>query len=99
MSAPVRQPFGRVTDPRFGTQTFRKGVEFDADRETALQLRDQIRRLRHVEGACRDKKNVVGANRTVLCLHGRALDDVATGVALDNSSNTRSRCRFYEDAL
>ena len=37
VSAPVRQPFGRVTDPRFGTQTFRKGVEFDADRGVEVQ--------------------------------------------------------------
>ncbi|MED5260813.1 MAG: peptidoglycan DD-metalloendopeptidase family protein [Myxococcota bacterium] len=35
--APVRAPFGRVTDPRFGTQTFRKGVEFDADRGVSVR--------------------------------------------------------------
>ena len=37
VSAPVRHSFGRVTDPRFGTQTFRKGVEFDADRGVDVQ--------------------------------------------------------------
>lgn len=30
LEARIRQPFGVVTDRRFGTQTFRKGVEFDA---------------------------------------------------------------------
>ena len=37
VSASVRAPFGRVTDPRFGTQTFRKGVEFDADRGVSVR--------------------------------------------------------------
>ena len=31
LDAPVRTPFGLVTDENFGTQTFRKGIEFDAE--------------------------------------------------------------------
>jgi hypothetical protein len=35
-------------------------VELDADREAALQLRNQIRRLRHVERAGGDEQDVIG---------------------------------------
>jgi septal ring factor EnvC (AmiA/AmiB activator) len=34
--APIVKPFGRVVDPRFGTETFRRGVEFGADRGSAV---------------------------------------------------------------
>lgn len=37
VAAPVRLPFGRVTDTRFGTQTFRQGVEFGAKRGVEVQ--------------------------------------------------------------
>ena len=51
------------------------GVELDADREAALELGDQVRRLRDVERAGGDEQDVVRAHRAVLGGHRRALDD------------------------
>ena len=42
------------------------GCELDADRKTALQLGDQIRRLRHVKRAGGDEQDVIGAHHAVL---------------------------------
>ena len=53
----------------------RQGVQLDPDREPALQLGDQIRRLGDVEGAGGDEQDVVGADDAVLRRDGGALDD------------------------
>ena len=50
-------------------------LELDANREAPLQLRDQIARLGHVEGAGGDEEDVVGLHHAVLRLHVRAFDD------------------------
>ena len=48
-------------------------LELDPDREAALQLRNQIRRLRDVERAGRDEQDVIGPHHPVLRVDGRAL--------------------------
>src|SRR3989454_6855462 len=53
----------------------RQGVELDADRKASLELRDEVRGLRDVEGAGRDEQDVVGAHDPVLGRDGRALHD------------------------
>ena len=50
-------------------------LELDANREAALELRDEVGRLRHVEGAGCDEEDVVRADRAVLRRDLRALDD------------------------
>ena len=50
-------------------------LELDADREAALQLRNEVRRLRDVERAGGDEEDVVGLHHAVLGVDGRALDD------------------------
>ena len=50
-------------------------LELDADREAALQLGDQVGRLRHVERAGGDEQDVIGAHHAVLGVDGRAFDD------------------------
>ena len=50
-------------------------LELDADRKAALQLGDQIRRLRHVERAGGDEQDVIGAHHAVLGVDGGAFDD------------------------
>src|SRR5262249_58621197 len=60
----------------------RQGVEVDADREAALELWDQVRRLGDVERAGRDEEDVVRADDAVLGGDRRALDD-RQEVALD----------------
>src|SRR5262249_18862701 len=60
----------------------RERVELDADRKAALQLRDQVRRFRHVKGARRDEEDVVRLDESVLRVDRRALDD-RQQVALD----------------
>ena len=57
-------------------------VERDADREAALELRDEVRGLRDVERAGRDEEDVVRLDHPVLRLDGRALDE-REEVALD----------------
>ena len=42
------------------------GLQLDADRQAALQLRQQIGRLGDVERARRDEQDVVGLHRAVL---------------------------------
>ena len=60
----------------------RQGVQLDPDREPTLELRDQVGRLGHVEGAGRDEQDVVGPDHAVLGGDGRPLDD-GQQVALD----------------
>ena len=50
-------------------------LELDADREAALQLRNQVRRLRDVERAGGDEQDVIGADHAVLGVDGGAFDD------------------------
>src|SRR5581483_5942356 len=52
----------------------RQRRELDADRQAALQFRQQVRRLGNVKGAGRDEQNVVGLHRPVLGVDGGALD-------------------------
>ena len=50
-------------------------VHLDADREPALELGHQVRRLGAVERAGGDEQDVVGLDRAVLGVDGRSLDD------------------------
>ena len=50
-------------------------LELDADREAALQLGDQVRRLGDVEGAGGDEQDVIGPHHAVLGVDGRPFDD------------------------
>ncbi len=52
----------------------RQGLQFDADRQAALQFRQQVRRLRDVECARGNEQNVVGFHGPVLGRDRRALD-------------------------
>ena len=49
--------------------------ELDPNRKTALQLRDQVRRFRHVERARGDEQDVIGPDHAVFRIHRRSLDD------------------------
>src|SRR5262249_41190786 len=60
----------------------RGGAELDADRKAALELGDQVGRLRDVEGARGDEEDVVRLDEPVLRVDRRALDD-RKQVALD----------------
>ena len=53
-----------------------------ADREAALQLRNEVAGLRYVEGAGSDEEDVVGGDHAVLGVDGCAFDD-GEDVALD----------------
>ena len=57
-------------------------LEFDADRETALEFRNEVARLRYVEGAGSDKEDVVGLDRPVFRIDRSPFDD-RQDVALD----------------
>src|SRR5450631_1142306 len=63
---------------RFGQNAYEilhhQGFELDANRQAALQLRDQIRGLRHVKGAGCDEQDVIGFHRAVLGVDRAALD-------------------------
>ena len=50
-------------------------VELDSDREATLQLGDEVRDLRDVEGTSRNEQDVVGLHRAVLRAHRGAFDD------------------------
>ena len=50
------------------------GAQLDPDREAALQFRQEVGRLRDVEGAGGDEQDVVGLDRAVLGRDRRALD-------------------------
>ena len=50
-------------------------VELDANGKPALQLRNQIRRFRSGEGACRDEQDVVRPDHPVTGVHRRSLYD------------------------
>ena len=50
-------------------------LEFDANREASLQLRNEIGRFRRVERARRNEEDVIGLDRAVLRHDGRAFDD------------------------
>ena len=50
------------------------GRQLDADRQPALQLGQQVRRLGDMEGARGDEQDVVGLHRPVLGRDRRALD-------------------------
>jgi hypothetical protein len=52
-----------------------RGVELHPDREAALELGDQVRRLADVEGAGGEEEDVVGAHHAVLGRDRRPLDD------------------------
>ena len=49
-------------------------IELDADRKAALQLGNQVRRLRHVERAGGDEQDVIGLHHAVLGADGAAFD-------------------------
>ena len=49
-------------------------LELDADRQAALQLRQEVGGLGHVEGARRDEQDVVGLHAAMLGGDGGALD-------------------------
>ncbi len=49
-------------------------TQFDADRQAALQFRQEVRRLGDMEGAGGDEEDVVGLHRAVLRRHRRAFD-------------------------
>ncbi len=49
-------------------------LELDADRQTALQFRNQVRGLRHVKRAGRDEQHMIGFDGAVLGVHRAALD-------------------------
>ena len=49
-------------------------LQLDPDRQAALQLGQQVRRLAQVEGAAGDEQDVVGLDRAVLGRDGGALD-------------------------
>jgi len=53
----------------------RQRVQFHADRQTPLQLGNEIRRFRQVERARRDEQHVIGLDHAVLGRHGRAFDE------------------------
>mmetsp|Transcript_30325 Transcript_30325/g.49418 ORF Transcript_30325/g.49418 Transcript_30325/m.49418 type:complete len:222 (-) Transcript_30325:14-679(-) len=52
----------------------RQGVQFDADRQPALQLGNQVARLAEMEGAAGDEEDVVGLHEAVFGRHRGALD-------------------------
>ena len=52
-----------------------QALELDADRETPLELGDEVGGLRHVKRARRDEEHVVGLHRAVFRRDLRALDD------------------------
>src|SRR3569623_1088247 len=52
----------------------REGIQFDADGETPLQLRNEVRRLREMKGARGDEQDVISAHDAVLGGDGAALD-------------------------
>ena len=52
----------------------RQRLQLDADRQAALQLRQQVGGLGHVERARGDEQDVVGLHRPVLGRHRRAFD-------------------------
>src|SRR6202035_2545437 len=49
-------------------------LQFDADRQTSLQLRKEIRWLRLMEGTGSDEQDMIGPHGAVLGGHGGALD-------------------------
>ena len=59
-----------------------KRLEFDPDRETALQLRDEVARFGNVESAGGNEQDVVGAHEAVAGVDGGAFDN-GQDVALD----------------
>jgi hypothetical protein len=50
-------------------------VQLHADRKTALELRDQVRRFGNVKSAGRDKEDVFGLHHAVLGVDQGPLDD------------------------
>ena len=66
-------------------------VHFDADRESPLELGHQVRRLRAVERTGGDEQDVVGLDRPVLGVDGRALDDRQAGRAVRPGERRRAR--------
>ena len=50
-------------------------VQFHPDRESTLELGNQVRGFGDVKSACSDEENVVRLYRTVLGHHRRTLDD------------------------
>src|SRR4051812_14223753 len=57
-------------------------LELDAYGKASLQLRDEVRRLRHVKGASGDEENVIRLHHAVFRVDGGAFDD-GQDVALD----------------
>ena len=57
-------------------------LEFDADREAALEFGNEVARLRYVEGAGGDEQDVVGLDRSVFGIDRSPFDD-GQDVALD----------------
>src|SRR5581483_2333787 len=54
---------------------FRQRLELNADRKPALQLRNQVRRLRHMKRAGRDEQNMVRLDRAILRIDRRTFHD------------------------
>ena len=54
---------------------FRERFQFHANRETALEFRDQIAGLRDVESARRDEQNMIRPHESMPSIDGRALHD------------------------
>ena len=52
----------------------RQGVELDANRQSALQLRDEVRWLRQMKRARCDEQDVIGLDHAVLRRNGAAFD-------------------------
>lgn len=69
VDAPIAQPFGRVVDPEFLTQTFRSGVEFSA--EAGRPVRSVARGIVRFAGWFR------GYGRIVIIDHGDAYHTVS----------------------
>lgn len=53
----------------------RQGLEFDADREAALQFRNEVARLGYMEGTGSDEEDVVCLDRAVLGVDRSSFDD------------------------
>src|SRR5690625_3986228 len=50
-------------------------TQLDPDRETTLELRDQIRGFRYMESTSSDEENMIGANYPIFRLDSTPLDD------------------------
>ena len=86
---------------RSGCGRSRRGerLELDADREAPLELRNQVRRLRHVERAGGDEEDVIGPHHAVLGRHGGAPRRSAGGLAGRPRADTSGPCPRSRPAI